>query len=53
MGNLCAMAGSIADILHRMGLKDTASDVEVGDGSRDEKENKTPNESIETHALAI
>lgn len=47
------MLGSIADILRRMGLKDTASDVEVGDGSGDEKNNKISNERIETHALAI
>lgn len=35
-----------------MGLRDSVSDIEVGDGSDGEKDNKVSAESVETHALA-
>lgn len=46
------MVGPVANISRRMGLRDSVSDIEVGDGNSDEKDNKISAERVETHALA-
>lgn len=46
------MVGSVANISRRMGLRDSVSDIEVGDGNSDEKDNKVSAGTVETHVLA-
>lgn len=52
VGSSRIMVGSVVNISRRMGLRDSVSDIEVGDGNNDEKDNKVSAESVETHALA-